>query len=85
MIVSERLRRVVATVFGAPVEEINAATSPDNLGRWDSLHHLNLIIALEEEFGVSICPEDSDELLTVGIIQLFLEEKGAALGQTQRV
>lgn len=82
MEISECLRRVVATVFGANTDEINAATSPDNLARWDSLHHLNLIVALEEEFGVSVSPEDSGELLTVGIIQLFLEEKGA-LGKSQ--
>ena len=83
MEISERLRRVVATVFGAHNDEINAATSPDNLARWDSLHHLNLIVALEEEFGVTVNPEDSGELLTVGIIQLFLVERGA-LGQSQR-
>ena len=77
MVISERLRMVVANVFGAQAEEIDAATSPDNLAKWDSLQHLNLIIALEEEFGVSIGPEESSELLSVSIIQLFLEENKA--------
>jgi len=81
MVVSERLCRIVANVFGIQVDDVEASTSPDNIARWDSLQHLNLIVALEEEFGISIGPDESSELLTVGIIQLFLEEKGVLVSE----
>tara|TARA_Y100000816_G_C25977269_1_gene510177 strand:+ start:218 stop:436 length:219 start_codon:yes stop_codon:yes gene_type:complete len=42
--------------------EIDPKTFDKSSSSWDSLAHLNLIIAIEEEFGVSIPPEDFKQL-----------------------
>jgi acyl carrier protein len=38
--------------------EINEDSSADSIEQWDSLRHLNLVLALEEEFGISIPDEE---------------------------
>jgi acyl carrier protein len=70
-----RLQRVVARVFGLDPEDVTPMTSIDTVEGWDSLRHLNLVIALESEFGVSFTPEEIPELLSVEIIALTLTEK----------
>lgn len=72
----DRLYRVVSEVFGLPIEEVNDDSSPDTIPNWDSLSHLNLILALEAEFEVSLSPEDVMEMLSVRLIQIILAEHG---------
>ena len=74
--ITSRLRYIIATLFQLKETVVTLETSPDNVQNWDSLQHLNLIIALEQEFGISIAPDEGTELLSVGIIELFLKEKG---------
>jgi acyl carrier protein len=70
-----RLRRVVAHVFGLDPDAVTPATSIDTVEGWDSLRHLNLVIALEAEFGVSFTPEEIPDLLSIEIIALTLKDK----------
>jgi hypothetical protein len=45
---------------------------------WDSLNHLNLVMALESEFRVNLSPEDAMELNSVGAIIRLLNKPGSA-------
>ena len=45
-----RIKKVMSNVLNIDIALINNNTSPDNVENWDSLKHMNLIIALEEEF-----------------------------------
>ena len=72
----DRLHRVVSEVFGVPVDHVNDQSSPDTLAQWNSLSHINLVLALEAEFGLSLTPEDSMEMLSVKLIRIILAEKG---------
>ena len=47
-----RIKQVMSDVFNIDINSINDTSSPDNIENWDSLKHMNLITALEEEFGV---------------------------------
>ena len=51
----ERIKNVMSAVFEIPEEQIKDNSSPDTIESWDSLKHMNLIIALEEEFEVDVC------------------------------
>jgi len=55
-----RIKRVMGDVFNVDVNSINNESSPDNIGHWDSLKHMNLIVALEEEFDIEF---DDDEIV----------------------
>lgn len=73
--VEGRLYQLMADVFGVPVETISEESSPDTIATWDSLSHLNLAIALEKEFGVSLTPEDVMDMGSVRLILLILRER----------
>lgn len=64
----------MSVVFEVPLQEINEDVSTDNLENWDSLRHLNLILALEEEFGVSIPDEEVGNLVNFKLIELTINE-----------
>ena len=51
---NERLKNIMANVFGIEVEEINEMTSVDNCEQWDSFQHMSLLVAIEEEFGLNL-------------------------------
>ena len=48
----------MSNLFDIPVDDINDNISTENCEEWDSLQHLNLIFAIEEEFGVSLTDDD---------------------------
>ncbi|MDR0603981.1 MAG: acyl carrier protein [Bacteroidales bacterium] len=45
--------------------EVNEQSSQQDIEKWDSLGHLNLIVALEEEFDVLFEPEEIAEMTSV--------------------
>ena len=77
---SPRLRSVIADVLGVTVEQVGASAAAGQLEGWDSFGHLQVVLALEAEFGVQFDPQKIPELTTVAKLQGYLESKGATLG-----
>ena len=71
-----KLKKVLADVFKLEVEMVNDETSVDNVERWDSLNHLNLVLALELEFNVSFSEEQTVEIMNYPLIKIALQEHG---------
>ena len=71
-----RLKQVLANVFGEESESINDESSIDTIENWDSLKHLNLILALEEEFEVSFDEEETIIIVSYPLIKIVLKEHG---------
>jgi len=71
-----KLKKVLADVFKIEVTSVNEDTSVDTVERWDSLNHLNLILALESEFDVSFSEEQSVEIMNYPLIKMVLLEHG---------
>jgi acyl carrier protein len=68
------LRSTVAGVLGVSSDYINDETSMDTMQQWDSMKHLNLVLAIEEVFRVSLTEEQSLEMLSLPLIKLVLNE-----------
>jgi acyl carrier protein len=68
------LKQVMATVLGVPLAAITAESSQDTLRSWDSLKHMNLVLALEQTFGVEIPDEDAAEITSYALIKVVLQE-----------
>lgn len=73
---NEKLRQTLSAVLGVPADQVNDDTSPDNVPAWDSVMHLNLVLALEEAFAMAFTPEETLEMTSAKLIRLILEEKG---------
>lgn len=71
----ERTRRIVADIFALPLEEVRPDSSPDTISAWDSLKHLEMVLALEQEFAIQFTPEEIEQLLSVELIVALLAEK----------
>jgi acyl carrier protein len=72
--IKEQIKKVMSAVFEVPVEKITEDSSPDNIESWDSLKHLNLILALEEEFDIIIPDEEVGNILNFKLIELIINE-----------
>ena len=63
----EKIKQVIGDTF--ELTDVPDDISPQTCDKWDSLHHLQLIVALEMEFGVSFEPEDITEMLSLDEIK----------------
>ncbi|WP_397383916.1 acyl carrier protein [Prosthecobacter sp.] len=73
-----KLRRVFSQVLGLSEETVDDATAPDNTAQWDSLAHLRLVMAVEEEFGITIPAEQIMDMISFKIARLMVEEQAAS-------
>lgn len=71
----DRVRQIFADIFQVPLEQVTAQSSPDTIPNWDSLQHLNLVLALEQEFHIQFTPEEIEQLLSVELVAALLNEK----------
>jgi acyl carrier protein len=72
----ERLHRTVGQVLGVPAALLSDAASPITIHTWDSLNHLNLVMALEGEFQVSLTAQDVLDMRNVGLVKTVLRDHG---------
>ena len=71
----EKVRGITADVLEVPASQITPQSSPESIEAWDSVHHLNLILALEQEFAIQFEPEEIDQMNSVARILDVLEGK----------
>jgi acyl carrier protein len=71
----DKVRGITADVLQVPASQLTSQSSPESIEAWDSVHHLNLILAFEQEFGVQFGPEEIDEMNNLGRILDVLENK----------
>ncbi len=64
----------MASILEINLSEINEQSSMDTIDNWDSLHHMKLVLALEDEFKVSIPDEDAANITSYSLIKIVLEE-----------
>jgi acyl carrier protein len=75
MSVEEKVKSIIAEQLGVKPEEVTQGASfIDDLGA-DSLDTVELVMALEEEFGIEIPDEDAEKMTTVGDAVKYIEEK----------
>jgi acyl carrier protein len=66
------VRQIAGDVLDAPV---TPESTPSNVENWDSVRHLNLVLAIEEEFGLTFLPEEMDEAKSIGHIARLVASK----------
>ena len=69
----ERIRTIMSAVFALPIESINDESSPDSIESWDSLKHINLVVALEEEFEINFTDNEILEIINFKLIKKIVE------------
>jgi len=66
---SDAIKEVMAQVLQVDARSIDEGTSTDSVERWDSLRHMQLILALEDEFGIQFPDEMIPDLLNYAALE----------------
>ena len=75
-IVSEKMKSIIAEQLNIDASEITLESNfKDDLNA-DSLDLFEMVMALEDNYGVEIPSEDLEKLLTVGDVVNYLKDKG---------
>lgn len=70
-----KIKEVMSSVLEIDISEIDENSSPETIEKWDSLKQMNLVVALEEEFGIVFTDEELVQLINYKLIRLILQEK----------
>jgi len=70
----DRVRSIASDIFAVPADAITAESSPETIENWDSMQHLNLVLAIEEKFGVQLDPEDIERMKNIGAVAAVVEK-----------
>lgn len=74
---SVELREIVADVLDVSPNEISETFGPDTTDRWDSMNHLRMITAVEDEYGIQFSMEEIQSIENFGMLgQLVAEKRG---------
>lgn len=74
-----RLARIFSKILDVPADRFADTVSIHTVAGWDSLKHVQLMLAIEEEFDLSLAPEDIETMVSVGLIKEVLQERGVLL------
>ncbi len=78
MAVNDKITEIIVEQLGVKPDEVTPEASfVDDLGA-DSLDTVELVMALEEEFGIEIPDEDAEKIQTVGDAVKYIEDKAGA-------
>lgn len=69
---------IISKIMRVPLAEVSEDSSPDTLEAWDSLTHMNLVMALEEAFEIQFEVEDIADMLNVELILMAIEKAKTA-------
>ena len=72
VLILNRVREIAGDVLETPV---TSESTPDTVEAWDSVRHLNLMLALEAEYGFELSPEEMDEAKSIEQIARLVASK----------
>lgn len=71
----DKLKQVFNSVFQIPPDQVLDTLSPEGVTGWDSLGHVRLVTALQDEFGVEFEVDEIMRMENVAGIKAILEPK----------
>jgi acyl carrier protein len=72
----KKVEKLLADALGMPVEQVNDDLAMREVEAWDSLKHMELIVALEESFQIQLTFDEIVAMQSVGQIKTVLKQRG---------
>ncbi len=69
------LRGLFADIFHVQPGDVNAEMQFGELPQWDSMGHMDLMVALETKYGIEISAETISQLISIPAIIAYIEAK----------
>jgi acyl carrier protein len=73
-----KLEELFATILREPVSVLSNEASPATVRSWDSLRHIELVMAAETQYGVQFETSEVVTIRTLGCMRELLQQKGIA-------
>jgi acyl carrier protein len=67
--------KLISEVLDISRKELSLKSSPQTIGNWDSIKHMDIIASLEEEFSIIFSEEEIFEMMNIEIINIIVLEK----------
>jgi acyl carrier protein len=72
----EALRKIVADTLQMPLESVPPDASAETLEDWDSLRHLDIVMAIESDTGISFSTAEIVSLTSLEKLEHALRSRG---------
>lgn len=70
---NEKLVEIVSELFDLEPGQVTDELTPDDVELWDSLNHLRLVTAVEQEFGVKLTTREIESITNLGVLRVLIE------------
>lgn len=70
-----KIKQIFSKIVGIKITKIKPNTSPENTKKWDSLAHMNLVMALEKELKIKFTDDEINEMLSFELIEEIINNK----------
>ena len=77
--ISERLKNVILNELKIPDFDMQDDTTADQVPKWDSLSHVNVIVAVEKEYNIKFKGIEILKIKNIGGLQQLVDKKLAAV------
>lgn len=75
----ESLTSIFRDVFEDELIVLKPELAAKDVKNWDSFNHINLMIAIESAYGITLAPAEVQRAKTVGDLVQLLQSKGCAV------
>ena len=81
---ADRLTLIFERLFGKPAAADIVAGASQGHGAWDSIAHINLILTVEQEFGITFSPEEAGMTTSFEAMRELIGQKTEGVGEEGR-
>ena len=79
--INPKLTGIFRDIFDDETLELRPGLTATDVPEWDSFNHINLIVAVESQFGVKFQTAELESMQTVGHLTDLIQSKLAAQGR----
>jgi acyl carrier protein len=73
--VNEKLVEIVAELFDLAPAAVDDALTPEDVELWDSMNHLRLVSAVEQEFQIKLSMQEIESIHNLGALRALIEQR----------
>jgi acyl carrier protein len=73
--VNAKLVEIVAELFDLAPATVDDALTPEDVELWDSMNHLRLVSAVEEEFQFKLSMQEIESIRSLGVLRALVEQR----------
>jgi acyl carrier protein len=72
---NEKLVEIVAELFDLDPAAVDDALTPEDVELWDSMNHLRLVSAVEEEFKIKLSMQEIESIHSLAVLRALVEQR----------